>query len=487
LKSFEELNLLPNIKQALREEKYDQPTPIQAQTIPSALDGRDILGNAQTGTGKTAAFALPILHRLAEKPRKAHPNRPLALVLAPTRELAIQIEESFTTYGRHLRLRHVLVYGGVTQGNQVRALQRGAHVLIATPGRLLDLMDQGHIDLGQLEVFVLDEADRMLDMGFMPALKRIVSRLPSARQSLFFSATMPPKILELAQQLLSDPVHVNVTPKQKSVERIEQRLFFVERASKLSLLQKILSSPEVDRAIVFAKTKRGANMLAERLAREGLRSAVIHGNKSQNARQRALDAFKNRQVQVLVATDIAARGIDIDNISHVINYDLPVDAESYVHRIGRTGRAGAGGQAWSFCTPAEMSELHEIETLLGQPIPLAPGQVRPRGTSGARPTQDRASNRGTKRPASGQRATSGQRAASGQRRTRTNPSVSSSPPRPDRQPLAATTTATPPKSTVAGTAHVPHAAGGTAAPTSQAKRPLQRKIRRIPTRTTFSK
>jgi ATP-dependent RNA helicase RhlE len=479
LKSFEELNLLPNIKQALREEKYELPTPIQAQTIPSALDGRDILGNAQTGTGKTAAFALPILHRLAQQPRKAHPNRPLALVLAPTRELAIQIEESFTAYGRHLRLRHVLVYGGVTQGNQVRALQRGAHVLIATPGRLLDLMDQGYIDLSQLEVFVLDEADRMLDMGFMPALKRIVSRLPAARQSLFFSATMPPKILELAQQLLSDPVHVNVTPRQKSVERIEQRLFFVERASKLSLLQKILSSPEVDRAIVFAKTKRGANMLAERLAREGLRSAVIHGNKSQNARQRALDAFKNRQVQVLVATDIAARGIDIDNISHVINYDMPVDAESYVHRIGRTGRAGAGGQAWSFCTPAERGELQEIEVLLGHPIPLAPGQVRPHGVSAAGPSQTRSSHRGAQRPTSSQRPTSGRRP------TRATQSGSSKPSRPGRSTKPAATTA-PPQKAAADTAHTPHAAAGTAAPAGKAKRPLQRKIRRIPTRTSFS-
>lgn len=379
--TFEELDLLPAVHRSLTEQQYTIPTPIQAQTIPAALAGRDVLGCAQTGTGKTAAFALPILNRLGQKPRKASPNHPLVLVLAPTRELAIQIEDSFATYGRHLRLRQVLVYGGVSQGNQVRALNRGAHILVATPGRLLDLMDQGHIDLSRLEVFVLDEADRMLDMGFMPALKRIISQLPSARQSLFFSATMPPKITELAQQLLSDPVNVNVTPKVSSVERIEQMLYFVERGSKLSLLQKTLSGKEVDRAIVFAKTKRGANMLAERLAREGVRAAVIHGNKSQSARQRALEAFRSRQVQVLVATDIAARGIDIDGITHVVNYDMPVEAESYVHRIGRTGRAGAQGIALSFCSSAELGELREIEQLIGMKIPLAPNQTMPRAAS----------------------------------------------------------------------------------------------------------
>ncbi len=384
MKTFEEINLLPAVQRALSEERYTVPTPIQAQTIPAALDGRDVLGCAQTGTGKTAAFALPILNRLAEHSRKAPPNQPLVLVLAPTRELAIQIEESFATYGRHLRLRQVLVYGGVSQGNQVRALNRGAHILVATPGRLLDLMDQGHIELNRLEVFVLDEADRMLDMGFMPALKRIISQLPKQRQSLFFSATMPPKIMELAQQLLKDPVNVNVTPKQSSVERIAQQLFYVEKTAKLSLLQKTLAEPEVDRAIVFAKTKRGANMLAERLARGGLRAAVIHGNKSQSARQRALDAFKSREVQVLVATDIAARGIDIDGITHVVNYDMPVDAESYVHRIGRTGRAGAEGIAMSFCSSGELGELRDIEQLIGKKIPVAPGQVVPRATPSER-------------------------------------------------------------------------------------------------------
>ncbi len=405
LKTFEELELLPALQRALSEEQYTVPTPIQSQTIPAALDGRDVLGCAQTGTGKTAAFALPILHRLGKTPRKAPPNHPLVLVLAPTRELAIQIEESFATYGKHLRLRHVLVYGGVSQGNQVRALNRGAHILVATPGRLLDLMDQGHIALDRLEVFVLDEADRMLDMGFMPALKRIISQLPKERQSLFFSATMPPKITELAHQLLTEPVNVNVTPKSSSVTRIEQQLYFVERASKVSLLQKTLSSSEVQRAIVFAKTKRGANMLAERLVRDGIKAAVIHGNKSQSARQRALDAFRSCQVQVLVATDIAARGIDIDGITHVVNYDMPVEAENYVHRIGRTGRAGADGIAISFCTSSELGELREIEQLIGKKIPLAPNQVMPRATqdpqkerSGARNSPPRSRSTAKRRP-----------------------------------------------------------------------------------------
>jgi ATP-dependent RNA helicase RhlE len=372
LKTFEEIELIAALQRSLADEKYVVPTPIQAQTIPAALAGRDILGCAQTGTGKTAAFALPILNQLGERPRKARPNRPLALVLAPTRELAIQIEESFATYGRHLRVRHVLVYGGVGQGNQVRALNRGAHVLVATPGRLLELMDQGFIDLGDLEVFVLDEADRMLDMGFLPALKRIISQLPSRRQSLFFSATLPANITQLSQSLLTDPVSVNVTPKSTSVARIEQRVMFVERQGKQALLQNILSDPQAERAIVFTRTKRGANMLAQTLGRNGFQAAVIHGNKSQNARQRALEAFRRKEVQVLVATDVAARGIDIDGITHVINYDLPSEPENYVHRIGRTGRAGAEGIALTFCSATERDELQSIEDLIGKSVPLDP-------------------------------------------------------------------------------------------------------------------
>ncbi len=377
LKTFHELDLIEPLQRALADENYTLPTPIQAQTIPAAIAGQDVLGCAQTGTGKTAAFALPILNRLGQHHRKAEPNRPHVLVLAPTRELAIQIGESFATYGRHLRLRHVLVYGGVNQANQVRALNRGAHVLVATPGRLIDLMDQGFVELNQLEVFVLDEADRMLDMGFMPALKRIISELPRKRQSLFFSATMPPNIQELSQRLLTNPVRVNVTPKSTSVERIEQQLMHVERAGKLSVIRQLLESSEVDRAIVFTKTKRGANMLAEKLSRAGVHATAIHGNKSQNARQKALEAFRSKEVNVLVATDVAARGIDIDGVTHVINYDMPVEPESYVHRIGRTGRAGAAGIAISLCTSAERAELRAIEELIGKRIPLAANQPTP--------------------------------------------------------------------------------------------------------------
>ncbi|MEZ6135066.1 MAG: DEAD/DEAH box helicase [Pirellulaceae bacterium] len=394
MKTFDELDLIAPLTIALSEEQYTTPTPIQAQTIPPALEGRDILGCAQTGTGKTAAFALPILNRLGERHRRAAPNRPLVLVLAPTRELAIQIGESFATYGRHLRLRQVLVYGGVNQANQVRALNRGAHILVATPGRLLDLMEQGHVSLGQLEIFVLDEADRMLDMGFLPALKKIIRDLPNQRQSLFFSATMPDSIRELSGRLLDNPVSVNVTPKQTSVERIEQRVLLVERSGKLELIRQVVTGGDVDRAIVFTKTKRGANTLAEKLCKFGVRATAIHGNKSQAARQRALDAFRNKSVTVLVATDVAARGIDIDGITHVVNYDLPVEPESYVHRIGRTGRAGADGIAISFCTPAERGELRAIEALIGKRIDSMRSDV----TGGADHSSD-VDNRRRRRPA----------------------------------------------------------------------------------------
>jgi ATP-dependent RNA helicase RhlE len=377
LKTFSELELIEPLQRALVEENYHTPTPIQAQTIPAALDGCDILGCAQTGTGKTAAFALPILDYLGQENFKGRPNRPIVLVLAPTRELAIQIGESFETYGRHLRLRHVLVYGGVNQANQVRALSRGAHVLVATPGRLLDLMNQGYIHLDDLEIFVLDEADRMLDMGFLPDLKRIIAKLPADRQSMFFSATMPPNIVELSQRLLDDPVSVNVTPKSTSVERIEQQVLFVEKNGKQSLLQEVLKGPDVDSAIVFTRTKRGANMVAERLKNSGVKSAAIHGNKSQAARQRALEAFKTGNIRVLVATDLAARGIDVDGVTHVINFDLPNEPESYVHRIGRTGRAGASGMALSFCSSAEREDLRAIEKLIGKKVPFAPNQPAP--------------------------------------------------------------------------------------------------------------
>ena len=381
MKTFAELDLISPLHRALADEKYEIPTPIQAQTIPAALSGSDVLGCAQTGTGKTAAFALPILDFLGDEQLRCKPNCPQVLVLAPTRELAIQIGDSFATYGKNLPLKHVLVYGGVSQNAQVRALNKGAHILVATPGRLLDLMNQGYIHLNQLEVFVLDEADRMLDMGFLPDLKKIIKQLPKERQSLFFSATMPPNIIELSKQLLTNPISVNVTPKKTSVERIEQQVFFVERTGKRELLKKVLKKPDVDRAIVFSRTKRGANMLAQKLLLAGIKAAAIHGNKSQGARQRALEAFRTKQIDVLVATDVAARGIDIDGVTHVVNYDLPNEPESYVHRIGRTGRAGAEGLAISFCSSDERKDLQAIEKLIGQKVPLAPGQPAPQPVS----------------------------------------------------------------------------------------------------------
>lgn len=377
--------MIDPLRQSLDEQAYVTPTPIQAQAIPPALQRRDVLGCAQTGTGKTAAFALPILQRLGEHRQRAIARQPLALVLAPTRELAIQIDDSFRIYGRHLRLRHALVYGGVNQNSQVQSLKQGVHVLVATPGRLLDLMQQGFVDLSRLQIFVLDEADRMLDMGFLPSLKQIIRALPAQRQSLFFSATLPPKIVELASELLTDPVSVNVTPKSSSVARINQQVLFLERGEKHEVLRQLLSLQEVQRAIVFTRTKRGANLVADRLNRSHITAAAIHGNKSQNARQRALASFRDLSVRVLVATDVAARGIDIDGITHVVNFDMPVEPESYVHRIGRTGRAGADGVALSFCTSEEYDELLAIERLIAKPL------VDPRD----RPPALRAPNRGS--------------------------------------------------------------------------------------------
>lgn len=429
MKTFKELQLIAPVQRALAEENYETPTPIQAQTIPAALDGRDVLGSAQTGTGKTAAFSLPILHRLAQRPRKARPNRPHVLILAPTRELAIQIEQSVATYGRHLKIRRTSVFGGVSQVRQVRTLSRGVHILVATPGRLLDLMNQGHIHLEDLDVFVLDEADRMLDMGFLPDLRRIISKLPEQRQSLFFSATLPPKIVELTETLLTDPVTVNVAPKARSVDQIEQKILHVDRGRKQAILQQILGENGVDRAIVFTRTKRGANMVAEKLMRSGVRATAIHGNKSQSARQRALEAFRKRRVQVLVATDVAARGIDIDGISHVVNYDMPIEPEAYVHRIGRTGRAGAEGIALSLCTSGERRELRAIEQLIGHKVPVCPehpqsaaGDERP--SSRSRPRRGssmprRAAGGGSRRPhrdGGGAAESSGEESSSKRRR-----------------------------------------------------------------------
>ena len=372
MKNFDELNLIDPLCRAIIEQKYETPTEIQARTIPPAIAQRDVLGCARTGTGKTAAFALPILHRLGRNNRKSVPHSPHALVLAPTRELAVQIGESFATYGRHLRVKHALVYGGVSQANQVRVLKRGAHVVVATPGRLIDLMNQSHVNLDRLEVFVLDEADRMMDMGFLPDIKRVIAELPKRRQSLFFSATMPPKIVQLSRQLLNDPVSVTVTPERNAVEQIEQRVMFVERSGKKALLQKVLHSDGVDRTLVFAKTKRGANQLAKRLVSDGIPATAIHGNKSQAARQRALDEFRRNRVTVLVATDVAARGIDVDGITHVVNYELPLEPENYIHRIGRTGRAGASGVALSFCSSDERSLLRNIERAIGRTLSVDP-------------------------------------------------------------------------------------------------------------------
>lgn len=432
MKNFESLELFAPLNRALAEQNYTQPTPIQAQTIPRAIEGQDILGCAQTGTGKTAAFALPILDYLGYEDPPIQPNKPLVLVLAPTRELAIQISESFGVYGKYMKLKQTVVYGGVSQRDQVRALRSGVHVLIATPGRLLDLMEQGHVDLRAIEILVLDEADRMLDLGFMPALKKIIALLPSERQSLFFSATMPPKIRELSERLLFNPATVNVTPESPSVERIEQRVQYVDRGSKIGSLCDLIEDAENPHCIVFTRTKHGANGLVRKLENQGIRSVAIHGNKSQGARQQALEAFRQRKISVLVATDIAARGIDIDGVTHVINYDMPVDPESYVHRIGRTGRAGAEGVAISFCTADEQSELRAIEKLidqrltvsnpefeLGAPSPAAPRQQRSRrlGRSGQR--QAGHGSRGGSRNGSSRRAPSaGQRRRGGSKSAR---------------------------------------------------------------------
>ncbi|HLJ64684.1 MAG TPA: DEAD/DEAH box helicase, partial [Stellaceae bacterium] len=351
------------LQRALNAENYQKPTPIQAQSIPHLLEGRDLLGIAQTGTGKTAAFALPILQRLTQQKVTPGPRLARALVLTPTRELALQIHESFRAYGRHLALSQAVIFGGVGQGPQVTALKRGVDIIVATPGRLLDLMGQGHVKLDRLSVFVLDEADRMLDMGFIHDVKKIIQALPPHRQSLFFSATMPAEAARLADKILTKPVRVEVTPVSSTVERIDQRVFFIDTAGKRVLLAELLKDPAITRALVFTRTKHGANRVAEQLAHANVRADAIHGNKSQSARQRALEDFRSGRVRVLVATDIAARGIDIDDISHVINYELPNVPETYVHRIGRTARAGATGVAFSFCDASERAFLRDIEKM----------------------------------------------------------------------------------------------------------------------------
>jgi ATP-dependent RNA helicase RhlE len=369
LTTFNEFGLAEPILRALVQENYVTPTPIQAQTIPSALTGRDIVGIAQTGTGKTAAFALPILHRLAADPRPAERKTCRVLVLSPTRELSGQILDSFNAYGRNLKLSATLAIGGVPMGRQVRALLNGVDVLVATPGRLLDLVRSNGLRLGRVEYLVLDEADRMLDMGFIHDIRKIVGQLPSTRQTLFFSATMPQQIAELAKQMLRDPVRVAVAPAATTAERVEQRVIHVDRGAKAATLADLLHDPAVDRALVFTRTKHGADKVVRGLAKAGIAAHAIHGNKSQNQRERVLGEFRAGKIRTLVATDIAARGIDVDGISHVVNFDLPNEPETYVHRIGRTARAGATGLAISLCAGEETPYLRAIEKLIRQTIP----------------------------------------------------------------------------------------------------------------------
>ena len=364
---FDSFGLAEPLLRAIDACGYTTPTPIQAQAIPPLLDGRDVLGCAQTGTGKTAAFSLPVLHNLHAEPMSG-PRRVRALILTPTRELAAQIGESLTTYGRFLSLRHEVIFGGVSQHRQVQALKQGVDILVACPGRLLDLQGQGFINLRSVDFFVLDEADRMLDMGFVHDVRKVLALLPKQRQNLLFSATMPKAIVELAGSFLDRPVHVEVTPQSSTVERIDQRLMHVEQANKRHLLAHLIREGEVEQAIVFTRTKHGANRLVTQLDQDGIEAMAIHGNKSQNARTKALDRFRDGDLAILVATDVASRGIDVDGVSHVFNYDLPNEPESYVHRIGRTGRAGRAGQAIAFCDPSEGAYLHSIQKLIGEPI-----------------------------------------------------------------------------------------------------------------------
>ncbi|HUD86513.1 MAG TPA: DEAD/DEAH box helicase [Xanthobacteraceae bacterium] len=368
--NFDEFKLDAAITRALAEEKYVTPTPIQAQTIPTVMAGRDVIGIAQTGTGKTAAFALPILHQLAAKPRPPVRKSCRVLVLSPTRELSGQILDSFRAYGRHLHLRSTLVIGGVSMGAQVRSLLNGVDILVATPGRLLDLVQSNALRLGEVEYFVLDEADRMLDMGFINDIRKIVSKLPAQRQTLMFSATMPRAIAELAAHMLREPVKVAVTPEASTVELVEQRMIRVDRAGKNAVLIDVLRQETIDRALIFTRTKHGADKVARGLSRAGIAAEAIHGNKSQNQRERVLAAFRKGDIRTLVATDIAARGIDVDGISHVVNFDVPNVPETYVHRIGRTARAGAAGIAISLCDGEEMAFVRDIEKLIRLSIPV---------------------------------------------------------------------------------------------------------------------
>jgi ATP-dependent RNA helicase RhlE len=371
--TFSELKLSKPLLMALDKKGYNTPTPIQEQAIPHILEGKDIFGCAQTGTGKTAAFALPLL-QLMDRTKSTAPQRVIrTLVLAPTRELALQISDNFKQYSNQLPLSHTTIFGGVSQNNQVKDLRRGVDTLIATPGRLLDLMQQGFIKLDKIEFFVLDEADRMLDMGFINDIKKVIAKLPAKKQTLFFSATAAPDIMKLANTLLKNPVHVSVTPVSSTATLVEQSVYYVAKENKRSLLKYVLKNGNIEHALVFTRTKRGADKVAKELNTNGIKAEAIHGNKSQGARERALKGFKNRSIRVLVATDIASRGIDVDKLSHVINYEIPEVAETYVHRIGRTGRAGSSGVAVSFCTNEEKPYLKDINKLIRKDIPVVSG------------------------------------------------------------------------------------------------------------------
>jgi ATP-dependent RNA helicase RhlE len=405
--SFEKLNLIEPILQALKKEGYTQPTPIQAQSIPILLERKDLLGCAQTGTGKTAAFAIPILQTLhQDELYKKAPAGIKTLILTPTRELAIQIGESFTAYGRYLRVSHTVIFGGVSQKPQTDALRGGVDILIATPGRLLDLMTQRYVRLDQIKIFVLDEADRMLDMGFIHDVKKVIAALPAKRQTIFFSATMPREIAQLADSILSHPVRVEVTPVSSTANRIQQSVYFVDKKNKRSLLLDVLKDRTIITALVFTRTKHGADRVSRELNKAGIHAEAIHGNKSQQARQRALTNFKLQKTRVLVATDIAARGIDVEELSTVINYELPNVPETYVHRIGRTGRAGASGQSISFCDIDEKEYLKDIQKLIAKSIPVVsdhpyPMQVLTLSAPKPQPTGRRQSARGSSPSANG--------------------------------------------------------------------------------------
>ena len=406
---FYALNLIDPICRAVRDEEYTSPTPIQMQAVPHLLEGRDLLGCAQTGTGKTAAFALPILQRLQESNQPAGPKGVRSLILTPTRELAVQISESLDVYGRYMNLKQTVVYGGVRQEKQVKALRRGVDILVATPGRLLDLYNQKCFHLDKVEIFVLDEADRMLDMGFLPDVKKIHSKISKNNQAMLFSATMPKEIQHLTQSFLKDPVKIEVAPPSTTVEKIDQRVLFVDRENKNALLKSMLEDATIERALIFARTKHGANKIVKNLSKSKIKADAIHGNKSQSARIDALNKFKTGKVRVLVATDIASRGIDVDGITHVINYELPNEPESYVHRIGRTARAGATGMALSLCDLGELGYLKRIEQATNKTVAVEADHIyhsesiaSKRGRSfGSKPKSSQRKRNFGYRPASG--------------------------------------------------------------------------------------